>query len=69
FPTQYYGRKKTLLWIGVLYTVSAVGSALANDSISFAAFRFIGGLGVGISTIAAPAYISEIAPAQYRGRL
>ena len=68
-PTQYYGRKKTLLWIGVLYTVSAVGSALANDPISFAVFRFIGGLGVGISTIAAPAYISEIAPAQYRGRL
>ena len=68
-PTQRYGRKKTLLWIGVLYTVSALGSALANDPISFAAFRFIGGLGVGISTIAAPAYISEIAPAQYRGRL
>lgn len=68
-PTQYYGRKKTLLWIGVLYTVSAVGSAMANDPISFAVFRFIGGLGVGISTIAAPAYISEIAPAQYRGRL
>jgi sugar porter (SP) family MFS transporter len=68
-PPQYYGRKKTLLWIGVLYTVSAVGSALANDPISFAVFRFIGGLGVGISTIAAPAYISEIAPAQYRGRL
>jgi len=68
-PTQYYGRKKTLLWIGVLYTVSAVGSALAHDPISFAVFRFIGGLGVGISTIAAPAYISEIAPAQYRGRL
>lgn len=68
-PTQSYGRKKTLLGIGVLYTVSAVGSALANDPISFAAFRFIGGLGVGISTIAAPAYISEIAPAQYRGRL
>ena len=60
------------LWgtvIGVLYTISAIGSALANDPITFAVFRFIGGLGVGASTIAAPAYISEIAPAKDRGKL
>ncbi len=69
FPTQRFGRKQTLLGIGILYTLSAVGSALANNPITFAAFRFIGGLGVGISTIAAPAYISEIAPAKQRGRL
>jgi len=69
FPTNKLGRKKTLMWIGVLYSVSAIGSALANDPISFALFRFIGGLGVGASTIAAPAYISEIAPAKDRGRL
>lgn len=69
FPTQRLGRKKTLLWVGVFYTVSAIGSALANDPISFAIFRFIGGIGVGVSTIAAPAYISEIAPAKSRGRL
>ncbi|MGB0600710.1 MAG: sugar porter family MFS transporter [Flavobacteriaceae bacterium] len=69
FPTQRFGRKQTLLGIGILYTLSAVGSALANDPITFATFRFIGGLGVGISTIAAPAYISEIAPARQRGRL
>ena len=68
-PTQRLGRKKTLLWVGVFYTVYAVGSALANDPITFALFRFIGGLGVGTSTIAAPAYISEIAPAKSRGRL
>ena len=68
-PTQRLGRKKTLLWVGVFYTVSALGSALANDPISFAAFRFIGGIGVGVSAIAAPAYISEIAPAKSRGRL
>ena len=68
-PTNRIGRKKTLLWIGILYTVSAVGSALANDPVSFAAFRFLGGLGVGASTIAAPAYISEIAPAKDRGKL
>lgn len=68
-PVNKLGRKKTLLWIGVLYTVSALGSAFANDPVTFAIFRFIGGLGVGASTIAAPAYISEIAPAKDRGKL
>ncbi|WP_373517278.1 sugar porter family MFS transporter [Pricia sp.] len=68
-PTNKLGRKKTLIWIGVLYTISALGSAFANDPITFAIFRFIGGLGVGASTIAAPAYISEIAPAKDRGKL
>ena len=68
-PTNRLGRKKTLIWIGVLYTISAIGSAFANDPITFAFFRFIGGLGVGASTIAAPAYISEIAPAKDRGKL
>jgi sugar porter (SP) family MFS transporter len=68
-PTNRLGRKKTLVWIGVLYTISAIGSALANDPITFAVFRFIGGLGGGASTIAAPAYISEIAPAKDRGKL
>ncbi|MRI00600.1 sugar porter family MFS transporter [Kriegella sp. EG-1] len=68
-PTNKIGRKRTLLWIGVFYTVSAVGSAFAYDPITFAVFRFIGGLGVGASTIAAPAYISEIAPAKDRGKL
>ena len=68
-PSRKIGRKKTLLWIGVFYTISALGSALANDPITFAIFRFIGGIGVGISGIAAPAYISEIAPAKSRGRL
>lgn len=68
-PTNRLGRKKTLLWIGVLYTISALGSGMANDPWIFAFFRFIGGLGVGASTIAAPAYISEIAPAKDRGKL
>jgi SP family arabinose:H+ symporter-like MFS transporter len=68
-PTDKLGRKKTLFWIGILYSVSAIGSALSNDPITFAVFRFLGGVGVGISTIAAPAYISEIAPAKDRGRL
>lgn len=68
-PTNRIGRKNTLVWIGVFYTVSAIGSALASDPITFALFRFIGGLGVGASTVAAPAYISEIAPAKDRGKL
>ena len=68
-PTRKIGRKKTLLWIGIFYTISAIGSALAYDPYTFAAFRFLGGVGVGISGIAAPAYISEIAPAKNRGRL
>ena len=68
-PTRKIGRKKTLLWIGIFYTISAMGSALAYDPYTFAAFRFLGGVGVGISGIAAPAYISEIAPAKNRGRL
>ncbi len=69
FPTNKIGRKNTLIWIGVLYSVSAIGSAFANDPITFGIFRFIGGLGVGASTVAAPAYISEIAPAKNRGKL
>ena len=69
WPTDKLGRKRTLLSIGVLYFVSAVWSGLATDVYSFIIARFIGGLGVGISTVAAPLFISEIAPAKYRGRL
>ncbi len=69
WPADRFGRRATLLWIGILYVVSAVWSALANDVYSFIVARFIGGLGVGISTVAAPMYISEISPARYRGRL
>ncbi|MCY2687975.1 sugar porter family MFS transporter [Salinimicrobium sp. TH3] len=69
FPTNKYGRKNTLIGIGILYFISAVGSAYANDPYLFAFFRFLGGIGVGVSTIAAPSYVSEIAPAAKRGRL
>ena len=69
FPTNKIGRKKTLFWIGVLFFISAIGAACANNPYVFAAFRFLGGIGVGASTIAAPAYVSEIAPADKRGRL
>lgn len=69
FPTDRLGRKKTLLSIGILYLVSAVWSGLAPDVNSFIIARFIGGVGVGISTVAAPLYISEISPPGQRGRL
>lgn len=69
WPTDQLGRKKTLIWIGILYFISAVWSALASGVYSFMIARFIGGLGVGISTVAAPLYISEISPARFRGRL
>lgn len=69
WPTERFGRKKTLFWIGVLYFVSAAGSALAPEVYTFILARFLGGLGVGISTIAAPLYISEISPPEKRGRL
>ncbi len=68
-PTDRWGRKSTLFWIGILYTVSALGAAVANDPWTFALLRFVGGLGVGASTIAAPAYISEIAPPEKRGSM
>ena len=66
-PCDRIGRKKTLFWIGVLYLVSALGSAMAPDPYSFSFFRFIGGVGVGASSVAAPIYLSEIAPAEKRG--
>ncbi|MBC13747.1 MAG: MFS transporter [Rhodothermaceae bacterium] len=68
-PSDRLGRRATLVGIGVLYLVSAVGSALAPEVVSFMAFRFLGGLGVGASSVAAPMYISEIAPPDRRGRL
>lgn len=68
-PCDRLGRKATLIIIGVLYVVSAIGSALANDPYVFSLLRFIGGIGIGVSSIAVPAYVSEIAPAKYRGRL
>ena len=69
WPTEKFGRKKTLLFIGILYFASAIWSAYATDVYSFMIARFIGGVGVGISTVAAPLYISEIAPAKHRGKL
>jgi len=69
WPTDRYGRRPTLIAIGLLYFVSAIWSALAGDVQSFIAARLIGGFGIGVSTVAAPLYISEIAPPRYRGLL
>jgi sugar porter (SP) family MFS transporter len=68
-PSDRIGRKKTLFWIALLYLVSALGSALSSNWYLFMVFRFLGGLGVGASSVAAPMYISEISPANRRGRL
>ncbi len=68
-PCDRFGRKKTLFWIGILYAVSALGSGIATDPYMFSFFRFIGGLGVGASSVAAPIYISEISSPENRGKL
>jgi sugar porter (SP) family MFS transporter len=68
-PCDKWGRKKTLFWIGILFLVSALGSALAPNPYVFSFFRFIGGIGVGASSVAAPIYISEISTPANRGKL
>ena len=68
-PTEKYGRKKVLIWVGILFSVSAFGTALAPDPYTFSLFRFLGGLGIGVSSVAAPTYISEVSTASNRGRL
>lgn len=68
-PANKFGRKKTLIIIGFIFLVSALGSALANDVYTFMAFRFLGGLSIGASSVVAPIYISEIAPPQHRGKM
>ncbi len=68
-PTERMGRKKVLVWIGILFSLSAVGTAFAPDPYTFSFFRFIGGLGIGVSSVAAPTYISEISTPANRGRL
>lgn len=68
-PSEKLGRKKTLVIIAVLYLFSSLGTALATNWYAFLFFRFAGGLGVGASSVTAPVYISEISPANNRGRL
>ncbi|MEP6614023.1 MAG: sugar porter family MFS transporter [Mucilaginibacter sp.] len=68
-PANKIGRKKTLLWIGVLFFITSLGAALSTGVYLFMVFRFIGGLAIGASSVVAPVYISEIAPPKYRGRM
>jgi SP family arabinose:H+ symporter-like MFS transporter len=69
WPADHYGRRITLFGVGILYIISAVGCGFAPDVYTLIAARFIGGIGIGVSTVVAPLYISEIAPPKYRGRL
>ena len=68
-PAQKYGRKKVLLAVAILYLFSAIGCASGTVWILFIAFRFIGGIAVGASSVVGPMYIAEISPAELRGRL
>ena len=68
-PSDMFGRKNTLYFVAVAYFLSSLGTALANNWSVFLAFRFLGGLGVGASSVTAPIYISEVSPADRRGRL
>jgi SP family arabinose:H+ symporter-like MFS transporter len=68
-PGDRFGRRDSLRVMAVFYVVSALGCALAWDWYSLLVFRFIGGLGIGGSSVLAPLYIAEIAPAKWRGRL
>ncbi|QHT71477.1 sugar porter family MFS transporter [Rhodocytophaga rosea] len=69
YPTENLGRKVTLIAVGVMFTISALGTALAISPYMFSCFRFIGGLAAGIGSIAAPSYISETSHATHRGKL
>ena len=68
-PTQRFGRKKVILWVGILFAISAFGTALAGNPYVFSFFRFIGGIGIGVSSVVAPIYISEISTPATRGKL
>ncbi|MGM9479460.1 sugar porter family MFS transporter [Pedobacter sp. GSP4] len=68
-PSDTFGRKYTLAFVAVAYLLSSLGTALADNWYLFLAFRFLGGLGVGTSSVTAPIYISEVSPAEKRGQL
>lgn len=68
-PSDRFGRKNTLYFVAIAYLLSSLGTAFADNWYMFLAFRFLGGLGVGTSSVTAPIYISEVSPADRRGRL
>ncbi|WDF78450.1 sugar porter family MFS transporter [Mucilaginibacter sp. KACC 22773] len=68
-PSDIFGRKNTLYFVAAAYLLSSIGTAMADNWYLFLVFRLLGGLGVGISSVTAPIYISEVSPADRRGRL
>lgn len=68
-PAEKFGRKRVLQAIGLLYVITSLVTALTDSWLLFVAFRFLGGIGVGASSVVGPMYISEISPAHRRGRL
>ena len=68
-PSDRFGRKNTLYFVAAAYLLSSIGTAFATDWYAFLVFRFLGGLGVGTSSVTAPIYISEVSPAERRGNL
>lgn len=68
-PANKIGRKNTLIVIGIIFLISSLGAAMASDVYTFMLFRLLGGLSIGASSVVAPVYISEIAPAQHRGKM
>lgn len=68
-PSDRFGRKNTLYFVAIAYLLSSMGTAFADSWYVFLLFRLLGGLGVGVSSVTAPIYISEVSPADRRGRL
>ena len=66
---DFYGRRTMLIIAALFFIVSAWGSGISETSVEFIIYRVLGGMAVGAASVMAPAYISEIAPARYRGRL
>ena len=64
-----YGRRTMMLWAALFFIISAWGSGIATSSMEFVVYRIIGGFAVGAASVMSPAYIAEVAPARYRGRL
>src|SRR5947199_4376599 len=69
FPGEWIGRRDSLRLMAILYLISGLGCAAAWSWPSLVGFRFLGGLGIGGSSVLGPMYIAEIAPAKWRGRL
>ena len=69
WASDRFGRKKVLVLTAILFAVSAVGAAIPESLTQFAIFRFIGGLGIGAASMVSPLYITELAPAEIRGKL